>query len=229
VFFPRSPSPVSGGRACRKQLQRLCDLGLIESMPRPVGGVRGGSASTIWRSTSEGRRMTAWLGGETLPGRRSRYVAGTAHQRHTLDLAELYVRLREADRAGQLELLEHQAVPACWRPFVTAYGGLGQLKPDAFVRVGVGDWEHLAFLELDRGTEGSSALQRKADTYLAYWRGGHEQQRAGVFPRVVWLASTERRQDQLRRQLVLDAEADGPTVIVAAVADAVAVLSGGPS
>jgi hypothetical protein len=109
---------------------------------------------------------------------------------------------------------------------MSGFGGLGQLKPDAFVRVGVGDWEHLAFVELDRGTEGSSALQRKAEAYQAYWRSGHEQQQAGVFPRVVWLAATARRQEQLRRQLVLDAGSPGPSVVIAAVDDAVAVLFG---
>jgi hypothetical protein len=227
LFFPGSPSPVSGARACRKQLQRLADLGLIESLPRPVGGVRGGSAGTVWRTTSEGRRLTAALGGDGLPGRRSRYLAGAAHQAHTLELSELYVRLDGANRAGQLEVLEHQAEPACWRSFVGGHGGLAQLKPDAFVRLGVGDWEHLAFVELDRGTEGSSALQRKTEAYQAYWRSGHEQQHAGVFPRVVWLATTERRRQQLRRHLELVAGREGPTVVVAAVEDAVTVLSGG--
>ena len=226
LFFASSPSAASGARACRKQLQRLCDLGLIESLPRAVGGVRGGSAGTVWRATSEGRRLTAWLGGEELPGRRSRYLAGAAHQAHTLGLSELYVALREGDQAGRLELLEYQAEPACWRSFMSGFVGLGQPEPDAFVRLGVGDWEHLAFVELDRGTEGSSALQRKAEAYQAYWRGGHEQQRAGIFPRVVWIAATARRQAQLRRQLLFASGTAGPTVVIAALEDAVAILSG---
>lgn len=229
LFFATSPSAASGGRACRKQLGRLTALGLIEPLPRRVGGVRGGSNGTVWLATTEGRRLNAWLRAEALPGRRSRYVPGTGHLRHTLGLSELYVQLREADRVGHAELLEHQAEPACWRSFVSSYGGLRQLKPDAYVRIGVGEWEQLAFVELDRGTEGSSALERKAEAYLAYWRSGHEQERHNVFPRVVWLAATERRQEQLRQLLArVTASAAAPFAIGAA-ADAVTVLAGGHS
>lgn len=227
LFFVASPGAASGARSCRKQLSRLSQLGLVEALPRPVGGVRGGSRGTIWRVTSEGRRLNAWRRGEPLPGRRSRYLAGSGHQRHTLALAELYVQLREADRAGSLELLEHQAEPACWRSFVASYAGGAQLKPDAFVRVGIGEWEQLAFVELDRGTEGSSALQRKVETYLAYERSGHEQQRHGVFPQVVWLATAERRQAQLRQVLAAHTTTPEVSFVVGVAADAVHVLVGG--
>jgi len=226
LFFAASPSAASGARACRKQLSRLSELGVVEALPRPVGGVRGGSRGTIWRITSEGRRLNAWRRGEPLPARRSRYVAGSGHQRHTLGLAELSVRLCEADRAGRLELLEHQAEPACWRSFVASYGGLGQLKPDAFVRLGVGEWEQLAFVELDRGTEGSSALERKVEAYLAYGRSGAEQQQYGVFPQVVWLTATERRQAPLQQLLPRAATSGEVTFIVGAASDAITVLAG---
>jgi hypothetical protein len=49
------------------------------------------------------------------------------------------------------------------------------------------------FIEVDRGTEGSRALERQLRAYLAYYRSGAEQAERGVFPRVLWLAPDERR------------------------------------
>ena len=71
------------------------------------------------------------------------------------------------------------------------------LKPDAFVRLGVGDLEENNFLEVDRSTESPTVLKRKALTYVAYWQSGEEQVRRGVFPRVLWLVPDERRKQQL--------------------------------
>ena len=42
---------------------------------------------------------------------------GLAFVRHTLAVTELYVRLREAERAGTLELLEFEPEPECWRSY----------------------------------------------------------------------------------------------------------------
>ena len=94
------------------------------------------------------------------------------------------------------------------------------------MRLGIGKWEQLAFVELDRGTEGSSALERKVEAYLAYGRSGHEEQHHGVFPQVVWLAATERRQAQLRQVLAAHATTPEISFIVGAAADAVQVLAG---
>ena len=65
------------------------------------------------------------------------------------------------------------------------------MKPDAFVRRVVSAEEEARFyLEIDCGTEGRAALTRKCRAYLMAWQAG-----AGgeVFPRVVWIATTERR------------------------------------
>jgi hypothetical protein len=106
---------------------------------------------------------------------------------------KLYVRLREAEAAGQLELLTFEPEPSCWRRYSGAAGGALVLKPDAFVRLGVGAYEDRYFLEIDCGTEGRGALVRKCQTYLAYYRAGREQTAHGVFPRVVWITTSERR------------------------------------
>jgi hypothetical protein len=65
------------------------------------------------------------------------------------------------------------------------------------VRLGLGAYEDRYFLEIDCGSEGRGALVRKCQTYLAYYRSGSEQTAHGVFPRVVWITTTERRVELL--------------------------------
>ena len=43
------------------------------------------------------------------------------------------------------------------------------------------------------GSEGSRALERQLQLYVAYFDNGAEQAAHGVFPRVMWLAPDERR------------------------------------
>ena len=91
-------------------------------------------------------------------------------------------------------------------------GGLAgqrqRLKPDSYVRLGVGDFEHSYFIEVDRGTEGSRALERQLQLYVAYYRSGAEQAKRSVFPRVVWLAPDERRVDVIAASVAGLAEAE---------------------
>ncbi|MGH3450272.1 MAG: replication-relaxation family protein, partial [Haloechinothrix sp.] len=49
------------------------------------------------------------------------------------------------------------------------------------------------FVEVDRGNEHRGALTHKIATYVAAWRDGGEQVRAGVFPRVLWIVPSDRR------------------------------------
>ena len=125
--------------------------------------------------------------------RRRSLVPGTLFVRHALQVAELHTLLRTGDRSRSFELLELAAEPSCWR----SYDGAGDqrltLKPDSYARLGVGDYEHSYFVEVDRGTEGSRALERQLQLYVTYHRSGTEQARHGVFPRVLWLAPDERR------------------------------------
>jgi hypothetical protein len=104
------------------------------------------------------------------------------------------VRFREADHCGQLELLELVAEPLCHRQ----YAGLGNqrvLKPDSFLRFGLGQWEHAWFIEVDRGSEGSGAIQTKLREYLRYETSGVEQASRGLFPKVLWTVPDEAREE----------------------------------
>ena len=53
------------------------------------------------------------------------------------------------------------------------------------------------FVEVDLGTHARPALARKFDVYRRYYASGREQRQRDIFPRVLWLTSTERRRAEL--------------------------------
>ena len=193
LFFTESPSPSSAARLARLRLARLVKLGVVARLERRVGGVRAGSAGHVYTATPDGQRLVAFWRGEGIGRPRALYEPGAAYLAHTLAAAEVLVALKEAERAGRLELLAHQGEPDCWRQYVGSYGRATTLRPDAYVQVAVDDFEEHAFIEVDRGTVGRLALRRKHDAYLAYYRSGREQAALGLMPRVIWLADTPQR------------------------------------
>jgi hypothetical protein len=217
-------SRLTQARRTRSVLQRLSELELVVRLPRHVGGTQSGSTAQIYGLSGLGlavlevpgpygrRRRTVW---ETKP-----YFAG-----HVLAVAELCVGLTEvARRKPTVDLLTFDGEPAAWRRFTGPSGDASTLKPDALVRVGVGDYELSAFIELDMGSESLPTLQRKCHVYAAYWRTGSEQHVHGVFPRVLWLVPDATRTTKVRTMLGrLDAQArhlfavalhnDGPAVL----------------
>jgi Replication-relaxation len=191
--FGGGSDPVASARAARRALLRLVRLGALDRLPRSVGGVRSGSAGFVYCLGRSGQRLAIEY--DWQPERRTRrsHTPGGLFLRHSLMIAELHVRLHEADRSGRCELLTLEAEPACWRQWDGLAGQRLVLKPDSFVRLGIGAYEHSYFIEVDRGTEGSRALERQLQAYASYYRSGTEQRRHGVFPRVLWLAPSTQR------------------------------------
>ena len=227
LFFAEIAHPVTRARLARRVLARLVARGVLGRLERRVGGVRAGAAGHVYFAASAGQRLVAYWQGEGLRRPRNRYEPSSAFVRHTLAVAETYVLLVEGERTGLLELLEFQGEPACWRSFVGPGGARLSLKPDARVRLGLdgGEEEH-AFLEIDCGTEGRTALAHKCRAYIAYWRSGAERE---VFPRVVWIATSEQRVG-----LLIDICGSLPAdawklFAVTTHARTLAVLSGSPS
>ncbi|MFI0411807.1 replication-relaxation family protein [Actinomadura sp. 3N508] len=185
-------SAATQARRTRSLLQRLYELKVVVRFARRIGGVRAGSSGFIYGLSGlglailetsgpfGGRRRTIW---ETKP----------AFQDHILAVAELYVELVEAHRAGKAELLSFDGEPACWRRFTGIGGAALTLKSDAYVRLGVGDFERHTFIEMDMGSERAPAVRRKLQAFGAYWRTGIEQQMSGIFPLVLWLVPDEDR------------------------------------
>ena len=190
-------SSLTRSRRARSLTQRLHDLDLVTRLGRRVGGVYAGSAGHVYGLSSRGQRLVS--GNGPAGGRRLRrpWEPSPFFTDHILGVSELYVGLRELEADKQIEDLVFQAEPAGWRTWNGIGGEQLVLKPDAFVRFAHGDYEHSYFIELDRSTQSRSVIQRKGETYVDYYRSGTEQNRLGLFPRVLFLTLDERRQDQI--------------------------------
>ncbi|MDQ3154020.1 MAG: replication-relaxation family protein [Actinomycetota bacterium] len=202
-------SPITRARRTRALLQRLTSLRLVVRLDRRVGGIRAGSDGHLYGLSGLGQAVLG-VGGPLGRRRRSMWQTKPWFQDHVLAVAELAVELTARTRGGLAELLAFDAEPACWRRFTGSGGQLITLKPDAFVRVGLGEFEQRAFLEMDLGSESLPTIERKCRRYVAYWRTGLEQQAHGVFPRVWWFTPTEQRQTGITgvvKRLALDAQA----------------------
>jgi len=181
-------------------LQRLTTLELVVRLRRRIGGVRAGSNGLIYGLSGLGQAVLDF-GQDTT--RRHRRVSNTkpAFQDHTLAVSETFVQLVERARAGRAEILDFTSEPRCWRRFSGMAGQVITLKPDAFVRLGVGEYEVSAFLEIDLDSESAPTIARKLGVYRAYWNSGTEQQRFGVFPKTWWLVPDTPRLEAITRTI----------------------------
>src|ERR1700728_3398377 len=163
--------PVSGhdnepaaSRACQRVLARLVRDRLLGRLDRRVGGVRAGSSGYVYGLGPAGQRLLA------LDGPRRHYHEPTIRfMDHTLTITQLVVEVTTGARQGEFDLLACQAEPACYREF-SGPGGRVMLRPDLFLTMGVGDFEHRWFVEIDRGSESVQEESRKCHLFDAYYR-----------------------------------------------------------
>jgi hypothetical protein len=149
-------------------MTRLVRLGVVTALSRRIGGIRAGSTGLVYTLDSAGQRLLGFLDGvDDAPGRRP-WETSPRFLDHTLAVAELYVRLREAERSGDLGLLRFLAEPACWQRTAT----LGVLKPDAYVLLARDGFEYAWWCEIDMGTESRTTLQRKLNHYVLAVQAG---------------------------------------------------------
>ncbi|MFF2534473.1 replication-relaxation family protein [Streptomyces cyaneofuscatus] len=189
-------SPRARTRRAQLLLTRLTKLGLVTRFSRTIGGIRAGSSGYIYGLSGLGQAVIDT--GGPLGGKRRRVWESKPYfQDHMLEVAELYVQLVEQHRLGQGDLLAYDAEPAAWRHFTGPGGELVVVKPDAYVRIGTAAVERSSFIEVDMTTETLPTIQRKSQRYIDYWRSGMEQQRHGVFPKVVWLVQNEHRAERI--------------------------------
>ena len=67
------------------------------------------------------------------------------------------------------------------------------LKPNAFAKLTVGNFEDAYFLETDNTTEHIGRVIAKYKQNIAYFNTGIEQRKNKVFPLVVWIVLDEKR------------------------------------
>jgi len=176
-------------RTFRRTLAHLAEQGVLARLDRSVGGRRAGSSGYVYGAGPAGQRLLHPDG----PARRP-WTPRPSWLRHALAVSHLYVTLRELEQnGGRLKLLTFDAEPGCWRTFPTSFGTTEVLKPDAYIITGHGNYELVRFIEVDCGTESPATIARKLSAYYRYFQSGLEQQRAQVFPEVLWLVPSERR------------------------------------
>lgn len=200
LHFREHASDLAGARSTRRTLERLSNHHALVRLERRIGGLRAGSASYIYGLGAIGDRL---LG---IDGPRRRFREPTTHfLDHTLAIAQLVIDLNRAHRTGEIELLGFETEPTCWRTFQNGLSGNETLRPDLFVALGLGEFEHRWFIEIDRGTEATTTVIRKCRVYDDYRRTGNEQSQHGVFPKVLWITPDDRRRNQIERAITTTA------------------------
>ncbi len=196
VWMADRDTEPSRARIARRAIKRLNDWRVIDPLPgRTVGGLHGGSDTIVYGVGAAGVRLLATRGQHQsrlgTPG--TRYVA------HTLAATGLVVGLRIAAAQGELDVIEVQQEPACWRSFLAGMGAHLSCKPDLFVRVAApgSRYESLWMIEVDMATEASATIRAKARRHIDYFRSGSEP----VHPRVLWAVPDMRRADQIESAL----------------------------
>ena len=194
-------------RARNRVLRRLTRLEVVTTLARRIGGVRAGSDGLVYALDIAGQRVVRIRGGEDEASARRPWTPGLLFLAHTLAVAELYVQLREAERAGRLELVDFRAEPASW----LRTASLGTLKPDAYLLLAGERVEDAWWIEVDQDTESRNTIRRKLSLYLLAAQAGVSGP-DGLLPRVLVTVPSPRRL-ALIRELVADLGLPADTLI----------------
>jgi Replication-relaxation len=217
-------SPNARPRVARRGLARLVGLGVLAPLERRVGGERSGSASTTFAVGRPGQYLLQ-SGAASKRRVRAAYTPGARYLAHRLAVAQLYVDLIAAERQELVEVIRFEPEPECWRPYMTGFGTRQVLKPDAFVKLGIADYEFSWFIEADMATEALTTVKCKAARYHDYYQTGTEQSARGVFPRLLWIAPDEARSKAIRETLTQLPPAAHRLFVVTTAAEALALLT----
>ncbi|WP_237077230.1 replication-relaxation family protein [Mycobacteroides abscessus] len=198
-------SPISKQRIPQRVLARLRHTGLLDTLPRHIGGVSAGSQGLIHYLTEAGKRLLI-LGGMNLRGR-SWHEPSARFAEHHLAVADVRIALELAHRAKTFELVRYQIEHDARRQYLGLGGARLALKPDLYVETAtepeatfVDAW----FVEVDLGSESIPTLIGKCHDYEQYRRQGIEQQQGG-FPWVLWLLHGRNAERIQRRRTALAA------------------------
>ncbi len=199
LLFTDAANPSAGLRAASRNLKKLNEFGLVDSLSRRIGGVRAGSSSLIWHLTHAGERLLRLRDAKAFPVRR-RFEPSAYFLAHTLAVAETAIKLIEICREHEPEIAALQLEPECWRAYSNAGVSLS-LKPDLYAVTTTEEYEDRYFIEVDLDTESPTKIIEKCQRYHAYYRSGLEQERSEMFPLTVWIVPNITRKEKLIRQL----------------------------
>lgn len=190
LLFTGLASSTPRDRCLRRLLE---DRYLSRLDVRLIGGDAGGSSQHVYQLGPAGWRLL---------GRPGRYWARRAANRHAIELADVYVRLKTLENSGNIQVVRFDVEREAWRNVA----GIG-LTPDAYVEIG----HHISrtkvcwFIELDRETESVGTIRERCARYVRAYERWDE----GVFPYVLFLVPTEARATAVRTVIASGpAEAD---------------------
>lgn len=200
LHFYKSASQKAAMSATTRAMKKLRLNGLVSSFERRIGGVRAGSASYVWHLTEGGMRFVNMNGpGDTS---RKRFVEPSySFMRHTLSVAECYIRIVELCRnTDKLFLKEVEFEPECWRQYICA-GKRISLNPDLFIVTHSDGFEDRWFIEVDLSTESPATIIFKCERYHSYYNTSLEQRNNAVFPITLWIVPDISRKDKLEEKI----------------------------
>jgi hypothetical protein len=195
LHFQGHATKDTAARTRRRVLERLVAGRFLDQLPRPIGGIRGGSGAYVFALGTVGYRVVhgeARRSGTPRDGGPS-----TTFLAHTLAVAQVGIDLTTAAEQDRIERVDIETEPSCWRSYQRGLGGMETLKPDLYAEVVTSEFEDRWLIEVDRATESLTAIRTKCQTYLDYYRTGIEQQRSQVFPQVLWSVPTDKRARQI--------------------------------
>lgn len=204
-----------------RQLARLSRLQLVCRMDRRIGGLGGGSVSSVYTLDVAGLRLIDDSGQARRP-----WQPSTPFVRHALACTQVYVDLVLAERRGHLDLINFDAEPRCWRDYRNRRGERLTLKPDADVTLGVGEFEWHWWVEVDLGTESRPRLAAKGAQYVEYLHTGDAQRERGVSPLVGFLVLDDRRRDVVLEALQRPSRGQASTFVVGTLSQTIDMLRG---
>jgi hypothetical protein len=194
-------------------------------LDRRIGGVRAGSVSFVYALGPLGYRVLRDKGGARI----RRHEPSAEFLDHTLAVAQLAVDLHRLARSGRIDLVDIEPEPDCWRKFTAGLEGVQILKPDLSVSLRATDYEYHWFVEIDLSTHSAAAVVRKCQLYNRYWSTGIEQDRSGLFPRVLFVTPNARRAGLLERAIGGARQLSAKLFAVTTTADAMECLTGAVS
>jgi hypothetical protein len=159
LHFTEAPTKSVCIRSANRMLSRLKDSALVVCLPRRISGIRADSSAAIWKLTVEWQKFLSLSVPELCPRTRL-YEPMTAFLKHTLAVAELFVKLK-TDNGIICKTMQFE--PECWRE---------KLKP---YLTQSGEYIDYWFFEIDRDTEAPSRIIEKYRRYTEYYRSGIEQ------------------------------------------------------
>lgn len=195
LLFTDAANSSAGLRAASRNLKKLNEFGLIDSLSRRIGGVRAGSGSLIWYITHAGERLLRLRDSRAYPVRRH-FEPSAYFLAHTLAVAETAIQLIEICREHEPQIAALQLEPECWRVYSNA-GASCSLKPDLYAATVSEEYEDRYFIEVDLDTESLAKIIEKCQKYHAYYHSGLEQEESEMFPLTVWIVPSATRKEKL--------------------------------